>query len=251
MKNLLKFEFGKLIRQKSFYICTAVMLVLSYMGLLLEKTLAGNPETDIPMPTAVSSLLSAINSSDFTMICGIFVALFACADYDQQTIKNVYSRGFSRNSVYFSKFFACIFSTLVMFVVILVFNYVAGAAMFGRMSQVSGKENYAGLIAGQVFYCVAYSSFVFAVSLTVKKVGVSVALAILGPSLIGVAINLADAFLKTEKFRISSYWLSGFADDLTSLATDNARISVCIVFSIVYAIVFIVIGCLVNRKQER
>ncbi len=96
MNNLMKFEFRKLFKQKSFYICTAVMLGMSFIGLLLNKALASNPDFNIVLPTASSALLSAVSSSSFTMVCGIFIALFVCTDYDQQTIKNVYSRGFSR-----------------------------------------------------------------------------------------------------------------------------------------------------------
>lgn len=247
MKNLLKFEFRKLFKQKSFYICTAVMLVISYMGLLLNKTMASNPEMNMPMPSVLSALLSAINSSNFTLICGIFIALFVCTDYDQQTIKNVYSRGFSRSNVYFAKYVVSVFSTVVMFAVTLIFNFASAATMFEKTTETG---NYVGLIIGQLLYCIAYSSFVFAVSLIVKKVGVSIALAILGPSLIGTVINLADVFLKIENFKIGSYWLNGFANDLTTIATSSSRLIVCIVFSIIYALLFVVIGSLINKKQE-
>lgn len=247
MNNLLKFEFRKLFRQKSFYICTAIMMILSVFGLLLSKALAENSEFNMTMPTALSSLLSAITSSNFTMICGIFIALFVCVDYDQQTIKNVYSRGFSRDNVYFSKLIVCVLSTVAMFLVTLAFTYVMGCAMFDKTAEAG---NYAALIAGQLVYCLAYASFVFAVSLIVKKVGISIALAILGPSLIGTVINLVDAFLKIADFKIGSYWLDGFVADLTSLATDNTRLIVCVVLSLLYAVVFIVAGFVINRKQE-
>lgn len=247
MTNLLKFEFRKLFKQKSFYICTAVMLAMSLVGLLLSKTLASNPEFNMAMPSAKSALLSAVSSPSFTMLCGIFIALFVCTDYDQQTIKNVYSRGFTRTNVYFAKYIVSVISTVIMFAVALIFTYVAGAVM---LDGTAAEGNYVGLIAGQLIYCLAYSSFVFAISLIVKKVGVSIALAILGPSLIGTVINLADAFLIIENFKIGSYWLDGFIGDLISLATDATRLIVCIVLSLVYAVVFVVAGFFINRKQE-
>ena len=156
MNNLLKFEFRKLFNQKSFYICTGVMLALSFIAMLFNKALAENSDLNTVMPTAKSALLSAISSSNFTIICGIFIALFVCTDYDQQTIKNVYSRGFSRNSVYFAKYIVCVISTIVMFAVILVFTYVAGDVFFKGTAETG---NYLGLIAGQFLYCLAYSSF--------------------------------------------------------------------------------------------
>lgn len=247
MNNLLKFEFRKLFRQKSFYICTAVMLALSFVGLLLNKIFAENTDFNTAMPTAKSALIFAISSSNFTMICGIFVALFVCADYDQQTIKNIYSRGFSRSSVYFAKYIASVIATVIMLAVTFLFTYVAGAVMFVGTAETG---NYVGLISGQILYCIAYSAFVFALSLVVKKVGISIALAILGPSLIGTVINLADAVLKIENFRIGSYWLGGFIGDLTSLSTDTARLAACIVLSLIYTAIFVVAGYLINRRQE-
>ena len=247
MNNLLRFEFRKLFRQKSFYVCTVVMMLMSVVGLLLNKALAENAELNMAMPTTKSALLSAVSSSNFTMICGIFIALFVCTDFDQQTIKNVYSRGFSRDNVYFSKFIICVLSTVVMFAVTLIFTYVMGNSMFDGIAETG---NYVALIAGQLIYCLAYSSFVFAVSVVVKKVGISIALAILGPSLIGTIINLVDAFLKIENFKFGSYWLDGFLADLTALSTDSARLIVCVVLSVVYIAVFIVAGFLINKRQE-
>jgi len=247
MSNLIKFEFHKLFRQKSFYICTAIMLAMSFLGLLLNKTLANNPDLNMTMPTAKSSLLTAVSSSSFTMLCGIFLALFVCTDYDQQTIKNVYARGFSRSNVYFAKYVVCVISTIAMFALTLIFNYVVGSALFDGTAD---EGNYAGLIVGQLIYCLAYSSFVFAISLAVKKVGVAIALAVLGLSLIGTVISLADAFLKIENFKISSYWLDGFISDLTLLSTYNTRLVVCIVLSIVYTVIFVVVGYVINKRQE-
>lgn len=247
MKNLLKFEFHKLIRQKCFYICAGVMLVMSVVSLLLTQALANNPETGIVMPSGKSTLLTAITSSNFTMICGIFIALFVCTDYDQQTIKNVYSRGFSRNAVYFAKFIVSVIATLIMFALTLLFTYAVGNAMFDGTAE---SGNYAGLLIGQFLYCVASASFVFAVCLIVKKVGVSIALAILGPSIIGTVLNLADAFLKIDSFKIGNYWLDGFIGDLSVIGTDTKRLVVCIVLSVVYAAAFIVGGYFINKKQE-
>lgn len=247
MKNLLKFEFHKLLKQKSFYNCTIIMLALSFFGVLLNRSLADNAELNITMPSVMSALLSAVNTSSFTLICGIFIVLFVCTDYDQQTIKNVYSRGFSRSNVYFAKYIVCVFSTIVMFAIMLIFTYGIGKSILDGVIETG---NYVGLISGQLLFCIAYSSFVFSVSLIVKKVGISIALAILGPSLIGTVINLLDSFLKIDNFKISSYWLNDFINDLTYLATDNARLSICMILSIIYAVVFVSVGYLISKKQE-
>ena len=247
MKNLLKFEFRKLFKQKGFYVCTAVVIAMSIIGLLLKKSVASNPDFGTITPTSTTALLTAISSSSFTMICGIFIAIFVCTDYDRQTIKNIYSHGFTRDHVYFAKYAVCMLSTAVMFAITLFGAFIVSIAMFGNAVEMG---NCIWLFMGQLLYCLAYASFVFAVSLSVKKVGTSIALAVLGTSLVGTIISLIDTFLKIDGFKIGAYWLEGFIGDLSSLATDSARLTICIVLSLVYTATFIIAGLLINRKQE-
>lgn len=247
MKNLLKFEFHKLVRQKSFYICTIVTLAVAWISLLLAKAAANNPDFGIGQLSGKGILLTAINSSNFTMISGIFLALFVCNDYGETTIKNIYTRGFSKSAVYFSKWIVAVCATAIMFAVTLTFTYFAGNAMFDGEAEAG---NYAGFLTGQFLCCLACSAFVFAVSLSVKKVGVSIALAILGPSIIGMVVSLVDAFLKLESLKIADYWFDGFIGELCTFATDGARLTVCVVLSVVYAVIFTAVGYWINKKQE-
>lgn len=243
MINLLKFEFHKLFRQKSFYICTAVMVAMSFIGILISKVLA----EDATQISGAYFLLGAISNADFTIICGIFIALFTCTDYSWQTIKNVYSRGYSRSFVYFAKFIVCIAATCAMFVVTILFNYAAGSIFFHGTAE---SGNYAGLLAGQLLFCIAYTSFVFAVSLSTKKSGLSIAIAILGPLVVELLLTFADSLIKSKTFKIADYWFNSFAYDLTDLAISGTRLWVCIALSIAYGAAFIAAGYLINRKQD-
>ncbi len=49
------------------------------------------------------------------MFAGIVTALLVCDDYEQQTIKNIYARGYSRSQVYFSKLISVFLAVTVMF----------------------------------------------------------------------------------------------------------------------------------------
>ncbi len=247
MKNLLGFEFHKLFRAKSFYICTAVIFLMSFLTILVNKLFLSSTEMASLMPDAMQTMLSAVSSSNFTMIAGIFIAIFACYDYEQQTIKNIYSHGFSRNKVYFAKLIICSIATIIMFALTLLFNYLLGLTMLNGATK---DGNYLGLVLGQLIYVVAYCSFVFAISLIVKKVGISIAFAILGPSLITLLITLIDSLLKIKDFKISSYWFGKFIEDLTNLATTANRLWTVMGLSLIYALIFILGGYLINKKQE-
>ena len=247
MKNLLRFEFHKLFRAKSFYICTAVIFLMSFLTILVNKLFLSSTEMASLMPDAMQTMLSAVSSSNFTMIAGIFIAIFACYDYEQQTIKNIYSHGFSKNKVYFAKLIICSIAIIIMFALTLLFNYLLGLTMLNGATK---DGNYLGLFLGQLIYVVAYCSFVFAISLIVKKVGISIAFAILGPSLITLLITLIDSLLKLKDFKISSYWFGKFIEDLTNLATTANRLWTVIGLSLIYALIFILGGYLINKKQE-
>ncbi len=247
MRNLLKFEFHKLFKAKSFYICTVIVFLMSFLTVLLNKLVLSSTEMANLMPDAMQTMLSAVSSSNFTMISGVFIAIFACYDYEQQTIKNIYSHGFSRNKVYFAKFITCSVATIIMFALTLAFNYLIGLIMLNGATK---DGNYLGLILGQIIYVITYGAFVFAISLIIKKIGISIAFAILGPSLITLLITLIDSLLKLKDFKISSYWLGKFVEDLTALTTTTNRLWTVIGLTLVYALIFILGGYFINRKQE-
>ena len=248
MKNILKFEFHKLFRQKSFYVCSAIMVVFSVIGIMITKSLAeNNPELITGNLSGLSALLSAITSANFIMISGIFIALFVCTDHDNQTIKNIYSRGFSKTKVYISKLIVCLCAVIVMLAITLGVSYISGASTFGNEL---GNGNYLALILGQIPLVIAYSTLVFAISSIFRKVGTSIALAILGPSLINTVLNLLDSMLKTDKFKLSSYWLDSFTTDLTALTTSTTRLIICAVICAVYTVIFISVGLYFSKKQE-
>ena len=248
MKNILKFEFHKLFRQKSFYICSVIMIIFSILGILITKSLVeNNPEQFTGTLSGLNSILTAITSANFVMISGIFIAIFVCTDYDNQTIKNIYSRGFSKTKVYVSKLIVCLCSVIIMFAITLGVSYIFGNSAFGN-NATSG--NYVGLLLGQIVLVLAYSTFVFAISSIFRKVGTSIALAILGPSLINTVLSLLDSMLKTDKFKLSSYWLDSFTTDLTALTTSTTRLIICAVICAVYTVIFISVGLYFSKKQE-
>ena len=100
MSRLLKFEFYKLIKNKAFIICSAITLGLNIFTVVAIKVITVlTNETFFPISGAGYMLLTL--GSSFTMIISVFTSLFVCSDYEQETIKNVYSRGFSRPNVFF------------------------------------------------------------------------------------------------------------------------------------------------------
>lgn len=255
MKKLLHFELFKLRNQKSLYICSAIVLVALFLTMLMNKlmfdTFSGSifeEFMEMSKPTAVSSMLTAVSASDFTLIVGIFIALYVCGDFGQHTIKNIYSRGFSRTSVYFSKLIICVAYTVAMYIISLLFALILGCAFFGGYEAESGRV--VALIFGQLIACIAYSTVAFSISFMVRKNGVAIALTIVIPLVLTLILSLIDVAISSETFALSDYWLDGILTNLSQSSASNKTIITGYLLPVVYGALFVSAGFLANYYAE-
>lgn len=250
MGNLLKFEFAKLKKQKSFYVCTIIMVALLLLSALTTNTLINaSPELEErSSASGISSLVSGPNNSSFILIASIFAVLFVCEDHTSQTVKNIYARGYSRKAVYFAKLISVLASTTVMFVIVEIFAFAIGTVFFG--SGEFGNLKFLMLVATQYIVAMANIVFAFVIASVIRKNGGAIAGVILAPTLVGVVTGLADAFFKIEDFSFTSLWLSNFLSDVSTLTVGTERIIVCLIGSLIYILLLVVGGSYLNKKAE-
>lgn len=246
MKNLLRFEFHKLWRQASFYICGGIILAINFISVLQLKESSSSYPVSI---TATDSILLYSVGSYFFLVSSIFVALFVCQDFNYQTIKNIYSRGFSKKEVYFSKFIVAISAVSIIFFVSFILVTLFSLLCFGTMIKI-GKMFL--LLFGQWVLSLTYSSFAFSISYMLKKNGGAIALAILGTSIVSLFFLFIDIMILTRniEFSLSAYWISSFLSDFSDIMVSNQRLIICFVLSFVYMILFVFLGYLVNNKKR-
>ena len=250
MKNLLKLEFRKLITRKSFYICIAIMV-----GLLLFSALTTNALIDSEFMdeydyqlSGINTMIEALSTSSFIMIAGIFVALFVCEDYTGQTVKNIYARGYSRVSVYFSKLITVLISTTVMLIIVDAVAFLVGSALFG-VGEI-GNYKFLAIIGTQYIIAIAEVTFAFTIASVIRKTGGAIACIIIAPMLIGILLSLVDVFFNFENISISEFWISNFLPQISSLDVSNKQIILCIVGSLIYIPLFSAIGLYINKKIQ-
>jgi ABC-2 type transport system permease protein len=198
--------------------------------------------------SGINSLIEALNSSSFTMIAGIFVALFVCEDYAGQTIKNIYARGYSRKNVYLSKLITVLISTTVMLIIVDVAAFLIGTAFFG-VGEI-GNYKFLTLIGTQYIIAMAEITFAFTIASVIRKTGGAIACIIIAPMLIGVLLGLADVFINFENIYLSELWISNFLSAVSTLDVTKNRILLCIVGSLIYIPVFGAIGLYINKKIQ-
>ena len=127
MGKLLHFEFHKLIRQKSFYICLAVavamLFISTYTTYLMQKDAVDVSQMGID---GMSVMIGAVSGGTLSMVIGVFVPLFVCEDYVSGTIRNIVTRGYTRLGIFLAKLIAVLFASAIMTIVCMAAGYLVG-----------------------------------------------------------------------------------------------------------------------------
>lgn len=249
MKNLLKLELRKIRKQKSFYVCTLVMVGLLFLSVLTSDALSKNPELAGQFSSSCFDIIvSALNSSSFLLVAGIFVALCVCNDYEQETIKNIYARGYSRKRVYFSKLISVWISTTIMFTVVMLCAFIFGRAYFGTANLEESRLIY--IIGVQYTVCMANIFLFFFVSSLIRKNGLSIAATIVVPMIINMLLGMLDSFMKFKDFSTADFWVSSFMGEISTVSVTDEKLSFCLIASLAYILVFPITGAFSHKKIE-
>lgn len=254
MKELIKLELRKLVKQKSLYICLAIMLVLILMSAIVYKVLMasamdlGDLVTDMNNIDGIFFTLTTLSSADFLIIMGIVIAITFCYDFEEQTIKNIISRGYNRKSIYFSKVISILCATAFTFIVCFAFSFALGAIFFGLGD--GNLLSMLGLIGLQFLVCLAYSMFFTFICAICKKMAIAITMNIVAPLVLTLVVTIADSAIRSETFKVADYWLDGMITNATTLSISTTSIIIALVGAVVYASIFITCGVLINKKTE-
>lgn len=258
MGRLLQFEFRKLFRQKSFYICSAILVASILITIYTLKfltdfagadvadaveTLSGVTET-----SGLGSMLTALSSSSITTVLAVFIPLFVCDDFSSGTIKNVIAKGYSRTAVFASKYLVSVVAAVIMSIICWAGAYIAGTAIWYAGTDWTTTMTYAMMV--QLLIIIAYLSVYFLISSLIKKSGGSISICVVAPMLVSTAVLLADALIKKKKFEISDYWLADLLSKASSIAVANQELVKAAWCAVVYIVVAVAATLFLNSKSE-
>ena len=243
MGRLLRFEFRKLFRQPSFYICTGILAALTFLSiyssyvvsrlLLDELGIAQTPSalSELAGMTARSQVTTALGGSNVTLILGIFVSLFVCSDYVEGTAKNIIGRGYSRTAWLTAKLTAVLTAALIMAAATLLVTF--GAA-FGFWGLGKGWEIMDGVrILVQLLLILAHAAFFALFSLLIRKSGGAVAFNILVPIAVTLTLTILGLLIFEETDTLSRWWLPSV---LSTVAAEEEwkELRHCLLVGLIY-----------------
>ena len=249
MFKLLNFEFRKLIRQKSFYICIAAMLALLIGSAYTTELMTAESGIEDPSLSGISYLMEAISGSALSAVLAVFIPLFICEDYASGTIRNIITRGFSRLEIFIAKLIAVLAATVLMTAVCLAAAYLVGTAFWGAGEPSLGSEQIKILLC-QLAVIAAYATMFFAISSMLQKVGGSIAICLILPMAAVILLSLADAALAEREIELSGYWIENLGRSLASVEAEAEDIKKALIGAGCYFAASIAFSWLVIMKRE-
>ncbi|MCM1404149.1 MAG: ABC transporter permease [Prevotella sp.] len=246
MIRLLKFEWRKLLRQKSLYICFGIGLFVTVLFVSLGKILAARLGVDLNA-TAVDSMLQVISESGFVSLLGIYLAIYACHDFAHQTIKNIYARGYSRTSVYLTKYLVSLGVTLAMAILYMIFSWVFCCIIGIPVGTLSGAI--LGALVLQLWVLVGMHGLFFGISMMIGKTGGSVALNLFGISFAFSILELLFQIFNFE-FSILDYNLEMVLATLMTPDLTTTTLLRSLLLPLAYGVVFVSLGYWLNRRRD-
>lgn len=262
MINLIKSEFYKLKKSKTFYIllavCAAFVVVMAFSlqgGVSMARL---HPE-DLGLKNIIKMssnfggawfIGQSLSNGTHELIIAIFVSIFVSSEFNYGTMKNIVSKGFNRVQVYLAKLTASAAAALVILFLYLAVGGITGTILWGfDTNGIASFRNIVILILTQSLLTVAYTGvFVFAaMSLrnNVASIGVNICVVMLVPTLLKTVTILVGGGIN-----LSNYWISENVSKLAALNPTSFDIARGVIVSIVYTIAATIAGCVLFRKQD-
>lgn len=263
MSRLLKSDFRKLFKGKSFWVCSIIILLLgigltflfhaaydlliSNMGMGEILAMSG-ASVNIPFlsANAWSVVQTFFGDSDIVTLLSIAMVLFITSEYTAGTYKNSISRGFSRTAVYLSKFIVSLFIMFVLSLLYLVPAGVTAGILYGDWGSAS-VQTVVTVILINLLELIAFTAFLTMLSFMIKSTGGAIALTLVLISIVPTILEIFNILF--ENSNLSQYWPPSLLTQ-TSTFMDNGKIWIPIVVSLVYLAASLFLGLFTFNKKD-
>lgn len=187
MLNLLKLDLYKMFRQKSFYIIGIISIIFSaFISFMWARNEVAIYFASIKYNMTFDGM--AFNTHIFEKIMletlknlpvympAIFAILFVCSEFSTGTIKNVLTRGLSREKILISKLICCILVTAIYFILSALAIFISIHSI-SEINTVPGSfdltNNFYPILSIIFFTNIALVSAALFMSFFFKKAGIS------------------------------------------------------------------------------
>jgi hypothetical protein len=216
MSKLLRSDFYRLFKSKSFYICSVIAFGLFILNLCIaywaSKLATGSEEIYANMlpKDGISFALSAFANGNVQMILAIITGIYITADFAHGTMKNVVSKGFSRIQIYLSKLITMIAAVFIIIAATFIVGAIGATIISGKFGDLSADsvKNIVSVVGIEILLNTALTSLLVFVGMLFRNLGGTIAFNILGVLSFGPLIFSLLEILVKNKIKFTEFSLS-------------------------------------------
>lgn len=278
MQNLLKSDFYKLFKMKSFYVCAIIAAVMAAISMFLDSQLnnmmQSMPDTigmmiiesqTVTLKSILPTMISPL--SDYFILIIIGVCLFITIEYNAGTLKNIAARGFKREYIFLSKLIVCIVEAFI-----ITLCFAVSCVIFGLMFLPIGNfgDGYFAelftIYGVDVLILIGYVSLIAMITYLIRTNGGTIAITLCAHYLAPIIISMINAitimndtsnsdlrkmvsYTNNQYGQIAYYWI-GTLGGTVSESYHNGTIYIPILVALAYIVVSCAIGMLVFKKRD-
>lgn len=236
MVDLIKFNIRNIFHQKLFYVCLILSLIMNPILSFVFDIILKSTENLTVMKNVISFMGSAV---DIVMV--IFIVLSSCFDFNEGTLKNVMSRGFTKKDYLLSKYIA----TLIGVFAIVLANIFLIFILFIK-NGLGLQSNMILVLINSIISIIAITIFYTSLAIILEKNSTVIVGALLFPTVINMILNVISTKID---YNISRFWIENASEDfLTNQSLKNFGIS--FVIYLVYIIASYLICYELFKKKE-
>lgn len=262
MSDLVRFEFRRLLRRTSLYVCFGIsmLFVVSVLQSVIQSYVYG---VNSSFMSIVRQMISVAN---LPSIVTIFTSIFICEDMARGTVKTIYSLGYPRWQIFSARFLASSAAAAAMYVIVVLIGLITGL-IFQSTAVDDDPASFAAVyIVWQFTILMALHAFYFLIAEMTQKTGISIVLGIFGTSIVSIGFNMLFALCSGLAYKniplseaidhISSvfnmYWLPTLATMFINLfgLSDGINYLASILVNIGYVLLFGGLALLITCKKE-
>lgn len=275
MSNLFRSELYKWRKCKAFYICllsaVGCVIVIWLSFLLADQVERGNIENgtmgitvtqQVPDAGEGTGILDEIQIMEFvqfmgvgfsTLFMAIFISIWVISEYTQGAVKNTIGKGYSRNSIFLTKYISSVLCALVLDLGIYIVAALTGVAVLGteRIGETFVRDflAYAGI---QLMLGVAFSGIIAAVSEFARSMAVGIAVSMILATFSSALVNGLDLIFKAVNidFKMSDYWISNVIENCPIEGIDMDVVGRAVYVAVMWTVISLFAGMVHFREAD-
>ena len=249
MFNLIKLDFYRLFRTKSFYVVGIILAI--FIAMVMFSLGSNDPELmneyyayDINNLQMIDLLYQTLMSGMIPMVIGIGAAIFICTDYNSGYIKNIASNVKNKPTIAISKFIVSSIGMTIYFILMILLTYILGNLYIGNVviGDVSLLVQYVGM---DFFLCLVFLALVLLAASFFRSSAASITLIVVSMMATQLGYRVIEHFLGINFIPYSPIMNMQMLNPVDTSGWTTAFIS-----GIIFLIVYLVGSIVVLEKKD-